>query len=204
VTVPDPPAVDELISFPSHVLRSGVPLVRVHLAERDPRWFGSSGTGRFDPPPSVETFGTCYVSTSPAGAFVEVFGRVRVLRREDIESRCLSQIGTTRDSRLADLTDPRVLGRFGLTGEASAGGIETYPTCQQWAAALFAAGFDGVRYYARHDPQLTSTSVAVFGPPGPDDKLLETLVPPVALSAFDQLDELTDHFGYVIVPTTAL
>lgn len=204
MTIPLPPEVSELAEFPAYLLRANVPLVRVHDCGRDPRWFGHSTGGRFDPPMGVATFGTCYLSTSLMGAFVEVFGRARVIRLQDLETRCLSQLSVVRDARLGDLTDPRVLGRFGLTGEASAGGIENYPMCQQWAAALFAAGFDGVRYQARHDPQLTSTSVALLGPQGQDDKLLEIVVPGEVLTDVDGLDEWVDRFGYMVVPSATM
>jgi hypothetical protein len=70
---------------------------------------------------------------------------------------------------VADLTNPRVLGR-GLNAEIQAAGPPVYPQCQAWAGAVQAAGFGGIRYHARHGPSLDAISYALFGGPGEDDK----------------------------------
>lgn len=42
---------------------------------------------------------------------------------------------------------------------------ERYDLTQRWASAFAAAGFAGVRYWARHDPA-RGRAVALFGPAG--------------------------------------
>ena len=106
------------------------------------------------------------------------------------------------DAELADFTSPSVLGAYRLSGAASAGGRrDTYERCQLWAAALFDAGFGGVRYRARHDPSLQSTSVRLFGPPGADTKTL-VVVGELALAQLS--DQIAEHFGIRIVPSAPL
>lgn len=61
------------------------------------------------------------MSTHPIGAALEVFGRLRVLPQREIDHRVLATIYLASDVRLADMTHASVVGRFGLTAEASTG-----------------------------------------------------------------------------------
>lgn len=77
-------------------------------------------------------WGTCYLSTHPLGAALEVFGRFRLLPQREIDRRVLATIYLTSDIQLADMTHPTVLGLFGLTAEASTGETtNAYPRTQQ-------------------------------------------------------------------------
>ncbi len=61
-----------------------------------------------------------------------------------------------------------MLGTYGVTGDISAG--TEYGLSQALAGHLYAAGFDGVYYTARHDPAFSERSIAIFGGSG-DDKV---------------------------------
>jgi hypothetical protein len=81
-----------------------------------------------------------------------------------ITARYLTVIAPIVELRLADMTGRSVLGQFGIAGDVSAGA--DYAPPQEWAHRLWEAGFDGIYYAARHDPQFTERSVALFGAPG--------------------------------------
>lgn len=152
----DPPS--ELGDFPS--LEFVGELWRIHGEEREPSFFNSSGSGRFDLL-DVRGRGTCYLSSTPAGAFVEVFGDMLIVPRELVARKRLSRAVAADKLRLANVTDPLVIGRYGLGQEISSN-LDYGPT-QRWATALHANGFDGIWYSARHDPSGVSRSIAAFG-----------------------------------------
>lgn len=157
---------DLALNFPEFVWLAQQPLSRVHRSQNDPVHFATDGDGRFDPPDENCTFGTWYLSSHPTGAFVEVFGRTRTVRAEDIDDRTLTQVYLPSDVRLADFTHPSIVGRYGITNELSAGNPEsTYPVTQQWAKALQRLGFAGIYYVAPHDVEVITRSVAIFGKP---------------------------------------
>lgn len=168
MNLPDPPAPPELTGFPAVLIPANAPLARIHHNLRDPEYFSADGSGRFDPPPgSTAGFGTCYLSTHPMGAFLETFGRIRPVLQRHVDERVLTQAFLPSDARMANMTDPAILGRYGLTAEIGVGGDErTYAATQRWAEALEAVGFAGIVYAARHDPALHERSVALFGKPG--------------------------------------
>ena len=64
---------------------------------------------------------------------------------------------------MADLTAPAAYG-YGITGELSA--TSDYTASHAWSKAFRAAGFHGVRYHVRHDPQSDLVGVAWFGRAG--------------------------------------
>ena len=64
---------------------------------------------------------------------------------------------------VADLTSNRAV-QFGVTAEIFT--TTDYPLTQLWASAFNKAGFDGIRYWARHDLAHTAACLAVFGPAG--------------------------------------
>jgi hypothetical protein len=156
----------DLRGFPRHTLRGDRPLFRIHRAGRHPWWF-SAGHQRFDP---VGTgFGACHLAYDPLGAFVEVFRRGIAIDEADIAARRLHAVRLGRDLRLADLTSRRAL-EFGVS--ASLGADPIYDRSQELARRAVAAGYAGVRYWARHDPAQRLQSVALFGPaasPAPSD-----------------------------------
>lgn len=158
-------------------------LWRIHLAGRDAWHFASGPDGRFN---LAAPNGTCYLSEKELGAFVEHFGRLLrpggALPQPLVDARRLSAVRVGQ-LNLVDVTRRAVLGALGLTGEIHT--TTDYAATQRWAETFKGAGYDGIRYLARHDPSLKLASIAVFGPdpkdtpagprtePIPDDLLRE-------------------------------
>jgi len=68
---------------------------------RDPAYFDFGRHGRFNPPSHLaDRFGTLYLSTTPAGAFVETLGRSRYLVEADIYERRLTICKFARPLRM--------------------------------------------------------------------------------------------------------
>lgn len=201
-SIPEPPQPALLADFPRFRLGTDVRLWRLHYSHREPNWFAVDPGGRFNPPAGDQRFGTCYVSAEGAGAFLETVGRTGtgVIDETDLLRRSMSTLSLSAALDVADLTAPPARGRFGLTGEMSAGGPSTYPRTQAWAAALFGAGFGGVRYRARNAPALDLTSFAIFGGPGVDDKVFATPSTfPVELDWLG-IHELIHTYGFRLAP----
>ncbi len=154
----EPPA--RLDGFPRRRLPPTAPLYRIHRLDRAPWWFSHDGSGRFD---LATPRGTCYLAEEPLGAFVEVFRAMAVVPSAEVDARRVSTLHAPRPFVLADCTSRRARA-FGITAAIHSG--EDYTRTQAWAAALAAAGFDGVRYLLSHDPAQRSVGVALFGPAG--------------------------------------
>ena len=194
----------ELEDFPFVTVTPEHVFFRVHHFKFEPGYFSTRGDGRFDPPRhSRNEYGTCYVATSETGAFLETLGRIRPLPDYIVRDRVLSEVSPEGDMRVADLTNPAVLGRFGIYGDISAGG--DYEVPQQWGNALRLAGLAGVLYRARHDPSFEETSLAFFGPPGeqPGKILIPTKDDPEPIHE-GLLRHMQDRFHIFVVPTGTL
>jgi RES domain-containing protein len=182
--------------FPRRTLRGDRTLYRIHRARERCWWFSSDGSGRFDP--IATELGACYLAERPIGAWIEVFRKAMLLAEAEIAERSLSSVQLGRDLRLADLTSRRAL-QFGVT--ASVGANEVYGPSQAFAASAVAAGFDGVRYLARHDPAQKLYSVALFataGAPAQGDSNWPHGDEPIP----DELiAEAQRSFGYRVLPT---
>jgi hypothetical protein len=195
-----------LEGFPLYTVHPDRELYRIHRATHGPLYFsaaaGPDEGGRFGLP-AQSGWGTCYFSASVMGACVETFGRFRVVPAELVDARRLTVAVPVVSLRLADLTDRRVLGRFGIAGEVSTG--SDYVAARRWSYLLGDAGFDGIYYAARHDPQFTERSVAVFGQRGDrtadERKRFECTTAPLPS---DALIDLADHFGITVLPSTDL
>jgi RES domain len=163
--VPWPPDATTL-DFPRFLLGTDVRLYRVHGVDREPRFYSADPYGRWNPPPGVESFGTLYCAASVEGAIIETLGRLgaAVILTTDLQARSISVLQPGHPLDLADMTDLRVLGQYGLTGAVSAAGPEVFERTHAWAAALRNAGLDGVRFRARHDPSLSQVSYALRSP----------------------------------------
>lgn len=194
--LPEPPEPASLDGFPSIVWAAQQPLWRVHRESNPTVHFARGAAGRFNPPAPDSDYGTWYLSSHPRGAFVEVFGRFQVITRAQVNERVLASVHPPSDLRLANLTDPTVVGRFGLTNELSVGGEDVYPIAQRWSAALRQAGFGGVHYAARHDPTLQSRSIALFGKPTDQGSLDDAVV----LQPLEALaEEMADYYGWTVI-----
>jgi hypothetical protein len=199
---PDDPSA--LAEFPKVKFDTDDVLYRVHRANLDPAYFSNSGDGRFDPPRhSRAEYGTCYVSASADGAFLEALGRIRPLPDYVVRERVISEVSPTKSMIIADLTDSTVIGAFGIGGDVSVGAEYSLP--QAWSAAFRSAGFEGIRYTARHDPTFCERSLALFGPPGEQPAILQprkdTTPEPIG---DDFLQHIQDRFAITVVPLVVL
>jgi hypothetical protein len=187
-----------LDGFPRRTLRADHLIHRVHRTARGCWWFSSDPNGgRFDP---VGTgMGACYFAETPLGAFIEVFRKTLLIAEADVTERSLSTVAMGRSLRLANLTSRRALG-FGVT--ASLGASEDYRPSRAFAADAVTAGFDGVRYLARHDPSQRLYSVALFAPAGGVDPTDPDWPQPQQTQAIPQalIEDANRRFHYRVLP----
>ncbi len=161
----------------------GQVLYRIHRADKSAVYFSRNTSGRFDPPLGSGTeFGTCYLGVDRLTAYVEVFGRTNPISETLIAERALTEVVIFRPLLIADLTDRKLLGELGAIPEVSVG--PDYGDSGRLAAELVENVFDGIRYFARHDPGFRLISVALFSSaesalsaekpsPIPDDLIVE-------------------------------
>lgn len=151
-----------LAGFPIRPLSPRTPLFRIVRKGRNPWWFGSGMTARFDLP---EPDGTCYLAGDPLGALLELIGpdvQSGAVSSELLRERRLRELRVPEEIELSDLTSRKASG-FGITAEI--GSIVPYTIPQAWAARLHAEGSGGVVYWLRHDPS-RAEGYALFGPHG--------------------------------------
>jgi hypothetical protein len=175
-------------------------LFRVHLAEREPAHFGNRSLYRFDPPKRRQRdFGTCYIAKSREGAFLDALGGIRPLPEHLVNERVISEIHLVDDFKVADLTNESLGGTSNVHGDLSNG--ENYLLSQEWAAALWDAGYRGVQYTVRHNEDFRGLSVALFAEPGvwPDMFKCEE---PEPIDA-GLLDAVADY-GVEVIPGTPI
>src|SRR5688572_3878344 len=96
-----PAARDALDDFPAITWGAHQPLARIHRQEFGSMFFGTDQDSRWNPPEPGSDWGTCYLSTHPIGAALEVFGRLSVLPDREIDRRVLATIYLASDVRLA-------------------------------------------------------------------------------------------------------
>lgn len=142
--------------FPRSTLRAEQTVHRIHQTAYGPWWF-SVGTGRFDPVGTGR--GACYFVSTPLGAWVEVFRDQMTWAEGDVRRRRLLSTELGRKLVLADVTASRAL-EFGITAELGAG--SDTDASRRFAAEVSEAGYDGVRYWVRHDPRQKSHGYAIF------------------------------------------
>lgn len=162
-TLGEPPADGDLTKFPGWSLKVSFDLWRVVRAGRGPWWFGSSLAGRFDLPGPR---GTCYLASDPLTALLELIGPEMadggVVPEGSLANRRLRQLRVPEAKRLADAISRRAA--KWVTAEIHT--IVPYELPQLWAHAWDAVGFEGVRYFVRHDPSRDGFDVALFGAAG--------------------------------------
>lgn len=167
------------------------PLWRIHAADVAPWFFDVGPDGRF----SLAESGTRYLAEEPIGAFVEKFGRLLrpggVIPEPLVDMQRLSRLRPFK-ANVVDLTNPKVLGLAGLTAEIHS--TSDYNLTQGWALALQEAGYDGIRYKARHDPRGQLVSVALFGPDKPRRAVKTTTIP------VDLIHEASTTFAMTVLP----
>jgi hypothetical protein len=142
-------------------VRDGSSLWRA--TRQSPWWYCSHLDCRFDLP---EPAGTCYLGTDELCGVLESIGTELgngVVSSEFLDARRLYRWRLPRALRLANLVSRRAVG-FGVNNELSA--VTPYDLPQQWAAALYAAGFEGIRYRTRFDTGASARGIAHFGNSG--------------------------------------
>jgi hypothetical protein len=71
----------------------------------------------------------------------------------------LSAVAVGRDLQIADVTSNKAI-EFGMTSEINT--TVDYDLTQRWAEAFRIAGFNGIRYWARHEMSHTHACLALF------------------------------------------
>lgn len=195
-----PPSPEQLRGrFPETRLLAGTTVYRSHAAQRGPWWFSSNGGGRFDLPGPD---GTCYTAEAALITLLEAWSGIGVVPRPELASREISRVTVRRDLNLADATSNRAI-RFGVTSELFT--TTDYALTQQWAQTLREVGFDGIRYWARHDLRHVHSCIAVFAASGdrtgtelePTDFMV--LGTDNLLDRRDLWDALEDETGIVVL-----
>ncbi|MFE5703399.1 RES family NAD+ phosphorylase [Rhodococcus koreensis] len=146
--------------FPVHAVPAGTTTYRTHGAKFGPWWFGTSLGGRFD---LTGPDGTCYTAESELIILLETWCGIALIPSPEIAQRVISAVAVDRELHLADATSNAAI-QFGMTSEIST--TSDYALTQQWAQALRAAGFDGIRYWARHEMTHMHACYALFAPSG--------------------------------------
>lgn len=103
------------------------------------------------------------MAEDPLAALLEVARGLTILSEGFLAARRLLTVTLATNFRVSDLTAAGAY-RFGVTGDLAATADYTGP--HAWAAALHAAGFDGLRHHVRHDPRSRLAGVAWFGRAG--------------------------------------
>lgn len=186
------PPPEDLRRFPQRIVTPARRLWRVHRADRGAWWFCSDLEHQFD---LADPRGTCHVAEAPLGAFLEVFTDIRGIARDEVDARRLSEVHVPSRTRLADCTSPRARS-FGCTGE-----IHTtidYRITQAWAGGFARAGFDGVRYFVRHDPSFAVAGIAIFGDSGVPPGLPKPATDEIPA---DLIAEAGRRYGILVLPT---
>jgi hypothetical protein len=203
--LPDPPDDYGLLAERFPVLpkeRLPAVLYRVHQVVHEPEWFGTSGGCRWDPPTeAAELFGTCYTGTDPLTAFIEAVAELPLLTQSVIDQRAMAHLHVAQDQRVADMTNPKIIGDWGLDRRISTG--DAYDICQRWAHALRLAGFTAVFYEPRYDPRgRDQESIAFFGDPGYQPTQIFMIEDePIPRPVVEEADQI---FGLRVWPSTPL
>jgi hypothetical protein len=191
-TLAEPPDPEALAAFPVWHVHAGTTFHRVTHGEHGPWWFASDGAGRFDLAPPR---GTCYLADDPVLALLEVFGDLRpgIVSAELLATRRLWTLALPAQCDAADTTVRAARG-FGVTAELAT--TTPYDLPQRWAAAFGAAGHDGIRYRARHDPG-GGRALALFGAAGERARWRRGRSTPIAE---DLVERLRSEAGVAVAP----
>jgi RES domain len=132
----------------------------------DPWWWCANGDCRFDL--DISGQGTLYLGVGQLAGLMEVLGPEITdgeVSEEDLRTRSVFGLDPklTGTYRIANLVDRRAAG-LGVTNELS--DMTPYTIPQQWASALYRAGFRGIRYRTRFDTGPDVAGLALFGRAG--------------------------------------
>jgi hypothetical protein len=126
---------------------------------------------------------------------METLGRTRTIEQNAVDDRSMTVACSHRLLRLADLTN-RFAMSFGIDNSYSAS--TDYTGSQQLAALLREAGFDGVHYAIRHDPEHELLAVAIFGQPSLEDptRFIDIKTDPIPDHV---VEEAKAEFGIIVI-----
>jgi hypothetical protein len=190
---PGPPA--NLADLPLPIREVDHEWVRVHKARRDPIYFGSSGSNRFDAPNGA--FGVMYVGKDAHCAIVETIEFLssgRLIAASTLSHLSLTRIQTDRPLRLVDLTADGLV-RLGADARLTTG---SYAISQQWSLAIWnhPSTLDGLLYRSRHDP--SRMSAAIFN--RASDAISATRIGPFVADDVQQiLRRIFADYGFVLI-----
>ena len=179
--------------LPVETIPAGTRLARIHHAEFDPLYFGSTEYNRFDD--QGKRFGVCYLSKTIEGSFAETFVRAVSSRGPSpkfVQERSFSEIVTTAQLRLSSLHGPG-LARVGATSAVASG---PYDVARKWSRAIHdhPAVPDGIAYRSKHDDD--EICIALF------DRARERVavagVPQPMMMDFARLAELFARYGLAL------
>jgi hypothetical protein len=153
---PDDPS--ELAGFPTHVMRAGSAVHRIHRADLGAWYFNADNKWRFNPC-LVADLGACHLAEQPVAGLLEVFKGFELVDEAELRVRSHFDAVIDRDLRLADCCAAPAAA-FGVNGEIHS--TPDYELTQRWASGFAAAGFQGVRYLCRSDPRMRLVGYALF------------------------------------------
>lgn len=134
---------------------------RAHGRNRNPWWFSSDMSGRFDLPP--ESGGTCYLARDRCTALREALGarlsRAVVVPEIECDRRRISRLSLPWSVHAADTATEEAAG-YGVTREMSASA--EYGLTQRWALRLREDGFGAISYEGRFNPARDAECLALF------------------------------------------
>jgi RES domain len=147
---PEPPSDLHLRALPLEILSSGAVVHRIHLTARGPKFFGRTGSWRFDSPDG--SYGTLYLGMSAEACFVETLlrGLNGFVAQSELHVRSFCRFAAIRDLRLVRLYGPDMVA-LGATSGVSAN--PDYGLCQRWSQALHShfEAPDGILYKSNYD-----------------------------------------------------
>ena len=133
-------------------------LLRIYRFDREPAFWGRTGTNRFDSPNA--DYGVLYAAETFDGAFIETFGDLspKTVSVNSLTVRGVASVAARRALQLVDLAGAG-LSHLGLDARIC---TDDHALSQQWSHTLWAhpAQPDGLWYAARHDAR--QRSVALF------------------------------------------
>lgn len=128
-------------------------------------WFCRAGDCRFDLaklPEDVPPGGTCYLSESEEGAYLEVFGRVKgvAVTEEDLAERRLATLRVLREIQAYDINSQANFSALPEDVRHETG--PPYPKSQQFASDLYVENWGGIWYLSSKDPPAQWRNLAIF------------------------------------------
>ncbi|MFE3661105.1 RES family NAD+ phosphorylase [Streptomyces sp. NPDC059165] len=167
-------------------------LYRSHQHDLGAIYYCGCGYCRFDPPKTMrDRYGTCCTAEEPEVAVLEHLAGAKMITPKWVAEHRISEVTLRANHKIADLLASVTAGDWGVGGDLQAG--MNRPQSQNWGAAFYKAGFEGVRHKSRRDPSLQSICFAFYGRPGAHEDLLASGLPQ-ELSR-DLLHALEKRFG---------